>query len=185
VKNCLLHIVHRKTLTCLVLVLLPLGVVAQSENQVGDNRHNKISIAITHTFVPTAIGESGDKKWLSLASWGLDYDHYFNSAWGVGLHSDIVIENFQYEDGDAIKERKSPLALALMATRKLSEHLTLMGGGGLEVSSGEETLALIRIGADYGWELRKDWEVSLSLMTDLKIGAYNAFVFGFGIGKKF
>jgi len=170
-------------ISCLSMICFTTIVYSQEDQD--DPKRNKLSIAITHTLVPEAIDETGDKKWLSLASWGLDYDRYFNSGWGIGLHSDIVIENFQYERGDVIKERKRPLALALVVTRKLGEHFTVLGGGGLEVSSGEETLGLIRIGADYGWELPKDWEVSLSLMTDLKINAYNAFVFGFGIGKKF
>lgn len=175
---------HSMIVIGLATVLLSSECFSQTDND-EERKKNRLSLAITHTFVPTAIDELGKKKWLSLASWGLDYDREFNSAWGIGLHSDIVIENFQYEDGDVIKERKSPLALALVGSRKFGEHISVLVGGGFEVSKGEETLGLIRIGADCGWEIPGDWEVSFSLMTDFKINAYDAFVFGFGIGKKF
>jgi hypothetical protein len=75
--------------------------------------------------------------------------------------------------------------MALVGKRKFGEHFALFGGGGLEVSKGEETLGLIRIGADVGWEIPGDWEVAFSALVDFKIEAYDAFVVGFGIGKKF
>jgi hypothetical protein len=41
------------------------------------------------------------------------------------------------------------------------------------------------MGADCGWELPDEWELSFSLMADFKINAYNTWVLGFGIGKTF
>ena len=170
----------------IAILVCPFCGFAQDKNDEEKFRRHGFSLAITHTLVPTAISSSGEEHWLSLPSWGLDYDYRFNSLWGLGLHSDLVIQNFEYEDGKGIvKERKSPGSLALVATRGLGEHLTVLAGGGIEMSKGEETLALIRIGGDYGWELPKGWEVSFSVMIDFKIEAYNAFVFGFAIGKSF
>ena len=183
-KLFILDTIYVWTVTGIFIVCLTTAGYSQEEGHDGEKR-NRVLLAITHTLVPTAVSESGEKKLLSLASWGLDYDRSFNSPWGVGLHSDIVLENFQYEDGDVIKERKSPLALAAVVSRKFGKHITVFTGGGVELSRSEETLGLIRIGADCGWEIPRDWEVSFSLMTDFKIDAYDAFVFGFGIGKKF
>lgn len=170
-------------LMCLVWNLT--RVKAQTPESHEDHNPHKLTVAITHTLVPTAVGESGEKKWLTLASWGLDYDYEITEKWGIGLHSDFVIQNFMYEHGDVIKERKSPFAIALVARRKVGQHITLMAGGGAEFSHGEETLALARIGADYGWELPDNWDLSFALLTDLKINAYNSMVVGFGLGKKF
>jgi hypothetical protein len=158
---------------------------AQSENEAETFRRNKLSLAITHTFVPTTVNSSGDKTYLSLASWGLDYDRRVNSLWGIGLHSDLVIQDFEYEDNDVVRTRVKPLAIAIVATRRLGKHFTVIGGGGAEFSKGEETLGLFRVGADYGWELPHDWEVSFGVTTDFKVNAYNALVFGFALGKTF
>lgn len=176
--------IRAEVIALLIAIAFPYDVFAQTEDET-ESKKNRVLLAMTHTLVPTAVGESGEKKWLSLASWGLNYDRELNSQWGIGLHSDIVIENFQYEDGDVIKERKSPLALALVGSRKFGEHISVFGGGGMELSSGEETLGLIRIGMDCGWEIPGDWELAFSVMADFKIEAYDAFVFGLGIAKKF
>ena len=177
----------RQTLFLFSLLLFAGALVAQDEKESNDEafRRHKVSLAITHTFVPTTINSNGDKTYLSLASWGLDYDFRINSLWGAGLHSDLVIQDFEYEDNDVVRTRVKPLAMAAVATRKLGKHFTVLAGGGAEFSRGEETLALIRFGADYGWELPDDWEVSFSVVTDFKIGAYNALVFGFSLGKAF
>lgn len=138
-------------------MLLPTYMWAQEEKTIAFNR-NKISTAITHTHVPAGVNESGDKYWLTLASWAFDYDYRINRAWGIGLHTDLVIQNFSYKDGEgAIKKREKPVSLVLVGTRKLGEHLTVLAGGGIELSKSEETLSLLRLGADYGWELPKDW----------------------------
>lgn len=145
-------------------------------------RH-KIIGSITHTFIPTAINESGDKSLLTFPSWGLDYNYSFNVKWGIGIHSDIVIQNFEYHNADVIRERKKPVSLVLVGTRTFGKHLTLYGGPGIEISSGEETLKLIRLGIEYGWEFNRSWEVSLGVLNDFKIDAYNATVIGVNIGK--
>src|SRR5690606_7916175 len=107
--------------------------------------------------------------------------------WAIGLHSDIVIENFEIEqsgEGEAEEalERSYPLASALMGIFKPGEHLVLLLGAGGEFAK-EETLFLIRAGLEYGWELPGDWELGLSLMNDLKVDAYNSWTLGVGISK--
>lgn len=147
------------------------------------NRH-KISLELSHTHVPASFGVDG-KSWQVLASWGVNYDFRLNEDWALGLHNDLVIQDFAYEDGEGIvKERSKPLASALVITRRLTEHLSVVGGGGMEVAP-EGTLGLLRIGFDCGWELPKAWELSVSLMADFKIHAYNAYVLGIGLGKAF
>ena len=148
-------------------------------------RRNRVGIVLGHTHVPAGVDADGKKTWLALASWGLDYDFRINEDWGVGLHSDLVIQDFEYEEEEGIiKNRTKPLAATLVCTRRMGEHFTFLAGGGMEVAS-EGTLGLVRIGTDWGWELPKDWELSLSLMADFKINAYDAWVLGFGVGKSF
>ncbi|MFN8415692.1 MAG: hypothetical protein U0U66_05120 [Cytophagaceae bacterium] len=97
----------------------------------------------------------------------------------------MVIQNFEYHYADVIRKRKKPISLVLVGTRKFGKHLTIYGGPGIEISSGEETLKLIRLGIEYGWEFEETWEVSVGILNDIKIDAYNATVIGIGIGKCF
>jgi len=157
----------------------------ESSGQVESFNRNKVSLVISHTHVPGGVDNSGKKSWLVLPSWGLDYDFSFSEQWGIGLHSDLVIQDFEYEEGEGIiKKRTKPFATAIVGTYHVTDHLTLIAGGGMELAP-EGTLGLIRTGVDCGWELPGNWELSASLMADIKINAYNAWVLGLGIGKTF
>ena len=148
------------------------------------NRH-RIMAVLGHTHVPGGVNKEGDKAWLVLGSIGLDYDFRINEKWSVGLHTDLVMESFGLEGDDGVEvERSSPFLAAVCASRKFGKRLSLLAGVGQEFAK-EENLTVARVGADYGWELPEEWEVALTLMWDIKIGEYNAWVFGIGIGKAF
>lgn len=169
----------------LCFIINTYSAFGQENSEEHEFKRNKLTLAISHTHVPAGINENGDKVWLALPSWGLDYDFRLSPKWGLGIHSDIVIQDFEFEEAEGIiKKRTNPLATTFVATYEAVDHLKLMAGGGAEFAS-EGTLGLIRFGADYGWELPKEWELSLSLMADFKIDAYNAWVLGVGIGKTF
>lgn len=177
----------RMGLTQLVLtMLIVLSAQTIFAQEAEERLKNKLSLGFTHTLVPTAVDDGNQKYWLALPSWGFDYDRYLGRLWRVGLHTDLVIQNFEFEDNEGvIKKRVKPLSIAGVVTREMGKGFAVFAGGGVELSSDEETLALLRIGVEYGWELPRNFEVSVNAMTDIKITAYNAFVFGFGIGKNF
>lgn len=173
-----------KNILLLVLVLFS-GVVFAQEAEESTFKKNKLALILGHAYVPAGVNASGEKAWIVLPSWGLDYDYRFNEKWGVGLHSDLVIESFEYEgEKEIVYERTRPLSTVIVGTRKFGEHATLIVGGGIELAK-EENLKLFRIGLDYGWELPGEWELGASLMSDIKIDAYNSWVFGLGVGKSF
>lgn len=150
--------------------------------------NHRLAVVLGHTHVPTGLDNDGAKTWLILPSWGLDYDFSFNDKWALGLHSDIVVENFELEEqfGEtgAIIKRTKPLAFAVMVSYKSWEHVVFMLGAGGEYSK-EETFILARAGLEYSWEIGNEWELGISLMNDLKINAYNSWVFGLGVSKFF
>lgn len=163
-----------------------LATFAQEEagGDSGFKRH-KVAVSITHTHVGNGTTESGKKTFLLLASWSLDYDYSITEKWGAGLHTDMVVQDFEYEkDEGIVRKRSKPVSLALVGTRALGEHFTVFAGGGMEFAP-EGTLGLVRLGGDCGWELPRDWEVAVNLVVDLKINGYDAWVFGFGFGKRF
>lgn len=147
-------------------------------------KHHKVMVVLGHAMTPEGVNVDGKKTFLFLPSWGLDYDYMFNDKWSIGLHSDIIIENFQFEDpNNIIRERSTPLALVLTGGRKLGDHFTLLIGGGMELAE-EENFEIIRIGVDYGWEIGV-WEVAANYMIDFKIDAYNTGIFGVGLARSF
>lgn len=175
----------RYYLTGVFLIATQTVFAQDNSNSTSEFNKNKVTLSITHTHVPSGVNENGKDTWLMLPSWSLDYDYSINAKWGAGLHTDLVIEDFEYEKEEGIiLERSKPFSMALVGTRSLGEHFTIFAGGGLEVAT-EGTLGLVRVGGDCGWELPGEWELAVSLVADFKFDAYNAWVFGLGVGKRF
>lgn len=172
-----------------IILIVLVANISQStyaqEAERGEFKNHKLSLIIGHAYVPAGVNREGEKVWTVLPSWGIDYDFRFNEKWGLGVHTDLVVESFEYEGSKKIIfERTRPFSAVLVGSRKFGEHLTLLVGGGMEIAE-EETLSLVRIGLDYGWELPNEWELGASLMSDFKIDAYNSWVIGLGVGKLF
>jgi len=170
---------HLFLLFCLVSSNLRLS--AQEE----EFKHHKIMVVLGHAMTPEGVNVDGKKTFLFLPSWGLDYDYSLNEKWSIGLHTDFIIENFEYEGPDEIiRERSTPLAVVISGGYKITEHFTAILGAGAELAK-EENLGVVRVGVDYGWEVGKNWEVAVNYMIDFKIDAYNTGVFGVGIARSF
>ena len=151
--------------------------------------HHIISIVISHAQVFDGRDISGEKKVLSLPSWGLDYTFQFKPTWGIGLHTDIITETFEVEkhlenggSGDII-ERSYPVAPALMGIYKPGKHWSFLLGAGVEFAK-EENFFLNRAGVEYSVEIKKTWEVFGSLSYDFKWGGYDTWLLGIGIAKQ-
>ena len=167
----------------LALILCLLIFSQYLRAQEAEFKRHKIMVVLGHAMTPEGLNVDGKKTFLFLPSWGVDYDYRINEKWSVGIHTDIIIENFAFEDpNEIIQERSTPLALVVTGGYRIGEHLTAFLGAGAELAK-EENLTVVRVGADYGWEVGKDWEVAVNYMIDFKIDAYNTGVFGVGIAR--
>ncbi len=170
----------------------------QEEQHEGHHKKHSISAVISHTHIRSGVkNETGD-NWMALPSFGLNYNYSFNEKWALGLHNDIIIEEFIVEDKNHDEEvyakneeveipgikRSRPIASAVMLTYKPHEHIALLAGGGMEFSK-EENFALIRFGVEFPFEIHNDWEIMGVMAYDINIDAYDSFTFGFGIAKLF
>ena len=146
--------------------------------------NHSIALLLGHTHLRQ--GEvDGEKKWLALPNFGLDYNYYFTEKWSIGFHNDIVIENFKVEDeNDEIIERTRPIASLLMGGYKPGKHFTFEAGLGGEFAK-EENLFVTRIGVEYGVELPKEWEFIANFVYDNKWGTYDSFGLSVGVAKSF
>jgi hypothetical protein len=173
-----------KPIICL-LILIPLFSKSQDIEKTGEEEfhRNHVIFSINHAHIPSG-SSNGEKKWLVLASLSLDYNLWINRKWAIGLHNDLVAEDFEVEHDEIILERKRPLTSVLTVVFKPREHFGYMVGMGGEFSSGE-TFLVSRLGIEYGYEFGRTWEVTAGLMYDIKWNGYDTWSFGFGIGKLF
>ncbi|WP_374163977.1 hypothetical protein [Arcticibacter sp. MXS-1] len=147
---------------------------------------HKITFSLGHAHVHEGI-ENEEKKWLVMGAWGLNYDYMFNSKWSLGLHNDLILEEFTVEkhlgeEESTILEREHPIATKLVGSYKPLKHISLMAGAGEEIAKGENYF-LTTVGAEYGVHIPGGWEFGAELAYDIKWKAYDTWIFGFGISK--
>ena len=175
-------------LTIAFFILTSIGwsnCIAQegNENEESFHPHHQLGLVISHAHVFDGRDDAGKKKVLSLPSWGIDYTYNFHPRWGVGLHTDIIVEKYKVEEhGGEIIERSYPVAPALMGVYKPGGHWSFLLGMGAEFAK-EENLALTRAGIEYSGELPGHWEVFGSLAYDIKWSEYDSWLLGIGIAK--
>lgn len=174
------------------LVLCSLSAVAQQDDDGHDtfHPHHTLGLMISHTQISEGVQSDGHRKWLSLPSWALNYNYKFSRKWAIGLHNDIVVEDFAVEehlksgDENTVLERSYPIASAVMASFKPGKHFSFLAGAGGEFAH-TGNFFLIRIGAEYGYHINKNWELNANITNDLKINAYNSWAIGMGITRVF
>ncbi|MEM9051289.1 MAG: hypothetical protein AAGC47_04465 [Bacteroidota bacterium] len=71
---------------------------AQEQQEEREFKRHKIMVVLGHAMTPEGINVDGKRTILFLPTWGLDYDYRFNEKWSIGIHTDIIIENFTFEN---------------------------------------------------------------------------------------
>jgi hypothetical protein len=154
------------------------------ENKEFTEKKHSIALVLGHTQITEGV-EDGNKKWISVPSWGIDYNYEINEKWAIGLHNDIIVESFIVEHNDGTEiERSSPFASTIVGIFKPCKHFSFVLGAGGEFSK-EENLFLIKAGIEYGYRIHENWELVANITNDLKIDAYNSWNIGIGIARKF
>ena len=174
------------TVIILLLTLTSTAVLAQEHEEESEKGGHKFTIALGHAHVHEGI-ENGEKKWLMMTSWAINYDYLISNQWALGIHNDIIFEDFSVEKRAEDKEetaleREKPIATKLVASFKPGKHLSFMLGLGDEFTK-SENLFLSTAAVEYGWHMSKGWEVGAELGYDLKWKAYDTWILGFGISK--
>ena len=181
--------------TCMrcILMLCCLSLYATSYAQHADTLHHehhgmkgshRLTLGLGHTNISEGQKE-GKTEWIVLPSWSLSYDYWLSDRWGIGLETDIVLETFVVEDGDQeLLERERPLSVVPVALYKPGANWTFIGGVGTEYAK-EQTMALTRLGVEYGVHLPNNWEVGATAFWDNKLNYYNSWGLAFTVSKIF
>jgi len=160
---------------------------ADHVSQHSEHARHMVQIMIGHTHIADGRNEDGEKEWLILPSWALNYNYKFDESWQIGFHSDIIIDKFEIEleHDKVIVERSRPIALAIMGGYKTRSPFTLLLGGGIEFES-HKNLGFVRFGVEPGWHFGEGkWEVSAIAEYEIKFDHYNSWLVGLGIARLF
>lgn len=184
---------HYSTYLLLLLFFLPLGMlVAQEEEGThgshhGEHHKHSVQVMLSHSFISKGIGDDGERNWITVPSWGINYNYHINEKWAVGWHNDIMIERFfierEDEEGGSL-ERNFPIASLIIGTHKLGKGWAVAFGGGVEYEE-NESFGVVRAGVEYGVHLPKKWEVIFAFNYDVIVEAYDSFNLGIGVAKLF
>ncbi len=149
--------------------------------------HHAIAVVLSHSYISQGIVD-GNRRWLNVPSWGLNYNYRLGDKWFLGWHNDIIIEEFVVEDTREETEeleRDFPISSMIVGTFKPNEHWGFALGAGAEWEK-DESFALIRVGAEYSLPLKvAGLEIMFTLNYDILVNAYDSMNLGIGIVKLF
>lgn len=179
----------RSSLIILLLIQLHLVVFAQDEGQTSSSIHNSSFHSLTFVMASAFIANSfsdNTNDVLIVPAYGLNYDYQINGQWGIGVHTDILLQQFKIEKHGTEEEvvRENPVAITAMIFFKPHHRWKILGGYGIEMEK-NENLQLLRIGVEYGIELPKNWELGFTFENDFKVNGYYTLLLGIGFTKKF
>lgn len=150
-----------------------------------DFKKHRLALVFGNTHIPAGTAEQGRQGTLIAASWGLDYEFWFNRKWAIGLHSDIELLSYFIEnDNHQGLEREYPFVSTLVVVYNPWKTLSLYAGPGVELET-HENFYVTRVGFEYGIELPGHWEFSPGMSYDNKEGDFDAWTFGMAISKRF
>lgn len=168
----------------LMVTLLLMLVLAEGmgQNQEPPTSRHRAGAGLGITFIPVArhLHET-DARGLFVPSLRLDYFYHFFPRWAVGFMGNYELGHYMIVDQEI--EREHALGLTLMGKFDITGHLGVFAGGGAEIEV-HRNLVLIRLGAEYSIDLKKNWVLIPKLSYDFKQN-YNTWSFSLTMAKKF
>lgn len=117
-----------------------------------------LTLVIGHSHVFAGIKENGKKGFKVFPSWGFDYDYRVSNRQAIGVQTDMVVETFEEENHEnKVIERTRPVTTVATAIFKAGKTFGFIPGMGGEFAQ-EGNFAVIRLGAEAGWEMKNNWE---------------------------
>ena len=143
--------------------------------------HFRAAIMLGHTLItPGAL----DTR-IFVPSWGLDLEYWHSHRFGLGLHTDVELQDFIVLNQDEEEvERNEPFIITLDGLYRPWKDLILMGGPGVELEEGE-SFFLFRFGFEYEVPVGSSFDLFPSIFYDQRLDGYSTLTVGLGVGKRF
>ncbi len=151
------------------------------------DRKHSIAVLIGHSHISQGF-QNGKQAWWALPSYAIDYNYRLSEHFSIGLHNDIIVEDFVVQttvnnDNRSIS-RDYPFLICLVSTYHFRDHFGFTLGFGREFEPVED-FNLVRLGAEGNFGLPNHFEVLVNLVYDYKLDGYDTWVHGVGIAKSF
>ena len=165
--------------------IFPFVSIAQEHDIEEFNKHNRVSIVMGHTHVPKGVPAAPGGGSIIVASWGLNYEYWFNKKWGIGLHNDMEIATYLIESSDGSQiQRSRPVIISLVGIYNPWKGLEFLAGVGREFEEHHD-FWVYRFGVEYEIEIGNHWDLAPAFVVDIKENLYDSFTIGLVIGKRF
>lgn len=176
----------KKTLISYFFFFTILSLFSQQSDAI-DHKQNesyfRVSLGLAHTYLPEETA-NGTKN-LILPSFALDIEYWINHKWGIGLHNDLELLNFEVKVEDQIFiEREFPVLLTLDVLWKPYKNAVLFLGPGIELEP-IKNYFVFRAGFEYEIPFSVNWDLSPLIFYDMRDGAYNTLTIGLAVGYRF
>jgi hypothetical protein len=147
-------------------------------------KHHRISAMMAFSHIPSIIPGETVKQSVVVPTYGLNYDFWFHAKWAIGLHNDLILQQYKVESHENKESlvRSYPLAVKAVVLYQPIHDLIFLAGYGKEFET-NETLDVITVGVEYGIPIRKGWEANLNLLFDYNVDSYVSWMIGVGFAK--
>src|SRR3954465_8373965 len=68
---------------------------SEKEKEKEDKYRHRITVMMANSHIPNMESIEGQNKFSIVPTWGLDYDFWFNKKWAIGLHNDLVLQQYK------------------------------------------------------------------------------------------
>jgi hypothetical protein len=144
---------------------------------------HRVSIMIGHTHVPKGVVSTGGGP-LIIPSWGLNYSFLINEKWAIGWHNDMEISTYIVDGGHGSEiERERPFISSLVGVFKPGKTVGFLAGIGREFEK-HQNFWVFRAGIELEFEINESWDISPSLIYDLKESVYDSWSIGLTVGRR-
>jgi len=171
-----------------ILIILTIPQKSFSQEPAGEEKDESmesrhfISLSFGYTFIPKGGNlESTEATGFFVPSIGLDYFYRIKPRWEIGTMMDVELDHYLIIDKDL--ERENAFIATVVGLYKISPHLSIFAGGGIEVEH-HKNLAVFRAGIDSPISLGRGWVLAPTLIFDFKEG-YDTWSLAIAIGKEF
>lgn len=150
--------------------------IKESETKLG------LGLVLGHTWVPTGENLRGERDYVLIPSWGLDFTAEFSEKWGITLANEIQLQHFlvQTFEGREI-EREYPFTSVVELTYKTPIGLGILLGPGIELEH-HKNFFVYRAGLEYSISINKTWFVKPTIAYEMKELEYSIVNLGIGLG---
>lgn len=168
-------------LILMAMLLLSLTDVLSQDQQRPQHRH-RAEAGFGFSFVPLAGElEDTDARGLFIPSVRLDYYYRVFSKWEIGFMGNYELDRYMIVDEEI--EVDHALILALVGMYKITDHLGVFTGAGMEFMP-QRKQGVFRLGTEYTIDIKKSWALVPKLFLDFR-GNYLTWSAALTIAKKF